>query len=171
MRFTWLLFMASDGSQAEHTGEPENVVLKVQFPSLFESPDGEMTPKLKCSNIHYCYLDYELSLKSIMNINQHRGCRLYTELWPLPLSFCTEKQMALQLPTHWWEPSPSSHRNILTKLQVACLNYCFLVPWILQWKIHKKTWEAGRSSPFLISLQASLSLYTSERGDRPCLPY
>lgn len=69
-------------------------------------------------------------------------------------------------------PSPSSHRNILTtKLQVPCLNYCFLVPRILQLKIHKKPWETAKSSPFLIYLQTSLSLYTSKRGNRTCLPY
>lgn len=99
--------------------------------------------------IHYQWLDYRLSLKSIMDINTCRGWSLHTEFWPLLLSFCTEKQMAhlMYQPTHW--------NSALAPTEITSwVRYRFLVPVAVfksleccnEKKIVESLGEAGRSS-------------------------
>lgn len=66
-------FHGSDGSQAEHTCKSKRFVLKAVFPSLFESPDGEMAPKLKRSHTHSLPVNRLLVVTLVYYIHQQRG--------------------------------------------------------------------------------------------------
>lgn len=107
-----------------------------------------------------------------MDVNKCRGWSFHPEFWPLLLSSCTEKADGSSLVYQHtdWNPYPQPQLQLpqeylMTKLHIPCPNYRFLLPWILQWKIHKSLGKQVRVHPFdLIYLQDNSSLCTSKRG-------